>query len=95
LSIDETSLSNGELYTILTNKAAKGKKGAIVAMVAITKANTVIEIIEKIPVKLRNQVTKITLDMAANIRFVAKKYFPCNKGHRTIYSFVLFKFWNS
>jgi hypothetical protein len=23
LSIDETSLSNGELYTILTNKAAK------------------------------------------------------------------------
>jgi hypothetical protein len=30
LSIDETSLSNGELYTILTNKAAKGKKGAIV-----------------------------------------------------------------
>ena len=27
LSIDETSLSNGELYTILTNKSAKGKKG--------------------------------------------------------------------
>jgi hypothetical protein len=27
LSIDETALSNGELYTILTNKAAKGKKG--------------------------------------------------------------------
>ncbi|MFV8344452.1 DDE transposase, partial [Flavobacterium sp. XS2P39] len=26
LSIDETSLSNGELYTILTNKAGKGKK---------------------------------------------------------------------
>jgi hypothetical protein len=25
LSIDETSLSNGELYTILTNKAAKAK----------------------------------------------------------------------
>jgi hypothetical protein len=24
--IDETSLSNGELYTILTNKAAKGKR---------------------------------------------------------------------
>jgi hypothetical protein len=37
LSIDETSLSNGELYTILTNKAAKGKKGSIVAMIAGTK----------------------------------------------------------
>jgi hypothetical protein len=40
-------LSNGELYTILTNKAAKGKKGAIVAMIAGTKAQTVIAIIEK------------------------------------------------
>jgi hypothetical protein len=30
-------ISNGELYTILTNKAAKGKKGAIVAMIAGTK----------------------------------------------------------
>jgi hypothetical protein len=52
LSIDEP-LSNGELYTILTNKAAKGKKGAIVAMIAGTKAQTVIAIIEKTPLKLR------------------------------------------
>jgi len=27
LSIDETSLSNGEVYTIVTNKAAKGRRG--------------------------------------------------------------------
>ncbi|KAA6312244.1 hypothetical protein EZS27_036789 [termite gut metagenome] len=33
LSIDETSLSDGELYTIVTNKAAKGRKGAIVLIV--------------------------------------------------------------
>jgi len=32
LSIDETSLSQGELYTIVTNKQAKGRKGAIVAI---------------------------------------------------------------
>jgi hypothetical protein len=38
LSIDETSLSNGELYTIVTNKAGKGRKGTIVAMIAGTKA---------------------------------------------------------
>jgi hypothetical protein len=38
LSIDETSLSNGELYTILTIKAAKGKR-QIVAMVAGTSRN--------------------------------------------------------
>jgi transposase len=47
LSIDETSLSNGELYTILTNKAGKGNKGSIVAMFAVTTANTVISTIEK------------------------------------------------
>jgi hypothetical protein len=71
LSIDETSLSNGELYTILTNKAAKGKKGAIVAMIAGTKAQTVIAIIEK-TLKLRNTVSDITLDMAANMGLIAK-----------------------
>ena len=76
LSIDETSLSNGELYTILTNKAAKGKKGTIVAMVAGTKAETVIAIIEKIPLKQRNLVTEITLDMAGNMGLIAKKCFP-------------------
>ena len=32
LSIDETALTNGELYTILTNKAAKGRKGALIAI---------------------------------------------------------------
>jgi hypothetical protein len=51
LSIDETASSNGELYTILTNKAAKGKKGTIVAMIAGTKAQIVIAIIKKIPLK--------------------------------------------
>ena len=76
LSIDETSLSNGELYTILTNKAAKGKKGSIVAMVAGTKAELVVAVIEKIALKQRNLVTEITLDMAGNMGLIAKKCFP-------------------
>jgi transposase len=75
LSIDETSLSNGELYTILTNKSGKGRKGTIVAMVAGTKADTVIEVIEKIPLKKRNLVKEITLDMAGNMALIAKKCF--------------------
>ena len=33
LSIDETCLSHDELYTIVTNKAFKGRKGSLVAMV--------------------------------------------------------------
>jgi transposase len=60
----------------LTNKAAKGKKGTIVAMIAGTKSQTVITIIEKIPLKLRNTVSEITLDMAANMGLIAKKCFP-------------------
>ena len=32
LSIDEVNLSMGELYTVVTNKEAKGKKGAIVGI---------------------------------------------------------------
>lgn len=76
LSIDETSLSDGELYTILTNKAAKGKKGSIVAIIAGTKAETVIDVLQKIPANLRKKVREITLDMAANMELIAKRAFP-------------------
>ena len=33
LSLDEVALTNGELYTILTNKQFHGKKRALVAMI--------------------------------------------------------------
>jgi transposase len=76
LSIDEVNLSMGELYTVLTNKDAKGKKGSIVAIIAGTKAETVISHLLKIDVKKRNQVTEITLDMANSMKLIAKKSFP-------------------
>ena len=77
LSIDETSLSDGELYTILTNKAAKGLKGSIVAIIAGTKAEEVIEVLHRIPVRPRKNVVEITLDMAGNMALIAKRCFPC------------------
>jgi transposase len=67
LSIDETSLSNGELYTIVTNKATKGRKGSLLAMVKGTQAASVIEILRKIPKRIRSKVREVTLDMAANM----------------------------
>ena len=76
LSLDETSLSNGELYTILANKAANGKKGSIVAIVKGTKADDVINVLNKIPVERRNMVKEVTLDMAGNMNLIAKKCFP-------------------
>lgn len=76
LSLDETAFCNGELYTILTNKNAKGKKGTIVAMVKGTKAEAVIKILHKIPLKQRKKVKEVTLDMAGNMGLIVKKAFP-------------------
>ena len=76
LSLDETSLSNGELYTILTNKEAGGKKGAIIAIVKGTKAMDVIAVINKIPEHRRNIVKEVTVDMAGSMNLIAKKCFP-------------------
>ena len=76
LSLDETSLSNGELYTILTNKNAKGQKGSIVAIIKGTKAEDIITVIMKINLSRRNMVKEVTVDMAPNMNLVIKKCFP-------------------
>ncbi len=76
LSIDETALSYDELYTIVTNKKAKGRKGSIVAVVKGTKAESVIEVLNKIPLKIRSKVKEMTLDMAPNMELIVKKSFP-------------------
>jgi len=76
LSIDETAFTNGELYTILTNKSSKGKKGSIIAMVKGTKAEDVITILNKLPESKKNKVTEVTLDMAGNMALIIKRSFP-------------------
>jgi len=76
LSLDETSLSNGELYTIVTNKDANGKKGSIVAIVKGTKAKDVINVLHKVPIEKRNMVKEVTVDMAGSMNLIAKKCFP-------------------
>ena len=75
LSIDETSLSNGELYTIVTNKAAKGRKGVLVAMIKGTRSETIIERLLHIPERVRKKVREITLDMAGSMSMIVKKCF--------------------
>lgn len=75
LSLDETSLSHGELYTVLTNKSAKGKSGTIVAILAGTSSEQIISLLEKIPLRLRSKVEEITLDMAASMNAIAQRCF--------------------
>ena len=76
LSLDETALSQGELYTVITNKAAKGRKGTLVAMIKGTRSETVKSILEKIPLRKRSKVMEVTLDMAATMENIARFSFP-------------------
>lgn len=75
LSIDETALSNGELYTIVTNKEAKGGKKAIVAMLKGTQAEQIMAVLERIPLRKRNKVKEVTMDMAANMIKAVRRCF--------------------
>ena len=76
LSLDETALSNGELYTVLTNKEGKGQKGTLIAMVEGAEADKVIAVINRIPEKARALVKEVTLDMAGSMNKIAKRCFP-------------------
>jgi transposase len=76
LSIDEVSVSKGELYTFITNKAAKGKKGTIVACIADTKAEKITEVLRKLSIEKRKQVVEVTLDMAPNMSMAVRNSFP-------------------
>ena len=64
LSIDEVAVTKDELYTTLTNKAAKGGKGALVAIVAGTKTCDVVGVLNKISEDKRKMVKEVTLDMS-------------------------------
>ena len=74
--MDETALSNGELYTILTNKAGKGKKGSIVGIFSGTKSERIISLIQKhFSKKQRDHVKEISLDLAASMNLIADRCF--------------------
>lgn len=76
LSLDEVDLTNGELYTVLTNKKHHGKKKALVTMVKGTKSDDVALILAKIPQKERNKVEEVTLDLAETMERIARLSFP-------------------
>jgi len=76
LSLDETSLSKGELYTYLTNKKGKGKKGTLVACIRGTKTSQISDVITKIPLEERLKVEEVTIDMARNMEAAVRKCFP-------------------
>jgi transposase len=75
LSLDETCLSSGEVYTFLTNKDGHGGPGTLVAVIHGTKAETVIAVLEMISIRKRNEVEEITLDLSSSMMLIARTVF--------------------
>lgn len=76
MSLDETSLSKGEVYTILTNKAAHGGSGALAAMVRGVASDTVSAILKKVPRELRRGVRTVTTDLSSAMMLTVRTVFP-------------------
>ena len=77
LSIDEVSLSKGELYTFVTNKNVDSKnKKSVVAVINGTEAKVIQQVLEKIPLEKRKIVKEVTMDMARNMALAAENSFP-------------------
>ena len=89
LAIDESSLSNGELYTFVTNRDARTREQSLVAVVAGTKAEDVIAVLQRIDEGYRNAVEEVTLDLSDSMRKIVRKVFP--KASRVIDRFHIRK----
>lgn len=75
MSIDETALDNGDLYTVLTNKDRHGRKGALAALIKGTKAEIVSKALAKVPIKIRLAVKEVTLDFAQSMDWICRSNF--------------------
>jgi len=75
MSIDETSLSDGELYTIITNKAAKGRHGSLAAIIKGTSNEVVSKALAKVSVNKLYGVKNITADLANSMDWICRTNF--------------------
>lgn len=87
ICIDETAPSNGELYTIVSNRSSHGGKGTIIAIVKGVAADIVTEALMRIDEDKRLMVKEITMDMSNSMRLIARRCFP--NAMRTIDRFLV------
>lgn len=76
VAIDESSLSDGELYTFVTNRDRRCGEGCLIAVVAGTKAEDVIAALELIDEGRRKCVEEVTLDLSDSMRKIVSGAFP-------------------
>ena len=89
LAIDESSLSNGELYTFVTNRDRHTGEGSLVAVVSGTKSEDVIQVLKRIDEEERMKVEEVTLDLSDSMRKIVSVAFP--KAQRVIDRFHIQK----
>ena len=89
LAIDETSLSNGEFYTFVTNHDTCTRECSLVAVVAGTKSEDVIAVLQRIDEESRYAVKEVTLDLSDSMRKIVRTAFP--KASRVIDRFHIQK----
>ena len=76
LSLDETCLSNGEVYTVLTDKSARGRKGALVSIIRGVATDKVSAVLLRLPREKRKAVKSITTDLSSAMMLTARRVFP-------------------
>ena len=89
LAIDESSLSNGELYTFITNRDRHTREGSLVAVVAGTRSEDVIQVLRQVGEEVREAVEEVTLDLSDSMRRIVSVAFP--KAKRVIDRFHIQK----
>lgn len=77
MGIDETGLINGELYTVLINKNAKGRKGSLAGLIKGTESRIVTgAIMESVSFETRIAIEEITLDLSNSMDWIARQIAP-------------------
>lgn len=76
MSLDETCLSNGEVWTFLTNKDGHGGKGTLAAAIPGTKSDEIISILTAAMGKsVRRKVKEVTCDLSPSMMLIAEDVF--------------------
>lgn len=76
MSLDETCLSNGEVWTFLTNKDGHGGRGTLAAAIPGTKSDEIISILVSAMGKsLRRKVKEVTCDLSPSMMLIAGEVF--------------------
>lgn len=89
LAIDEFSMLNGELYAFVTNRDRHTHEGSLVAVVAGTRSEDVIQVLKQIKEEAREAVEEVTLDLSDSMCRIVTIAFP--KAKRVIDCFHIQK----